>query len=62
MTIFKSRIVKREDGGTECHCAICDVTLTWFTYHDIQADGYIVGRICIPCYQAYILYQPITTS
>ena len=43
---MESRIVKRPDGGTEVHCAVCDVTLTWFTYRNVWENGRIAYRIC----------------
>ncbi len=43
---MESRIVKRADGGTEVHCAVCDVTLTWFTYRNVWAEGRLAYRIC----------------
>ena len=52
--MFKSRIVKREDGGTECHCAICDTTLTWFTFENVWYRGKIIGRVCNACYLSAI--------
>ena len=53
-TQLESRTVKRPDGGTEVHCALCDVTLTWFTYHNVWFRGSIAYRICIKCYQETI--------
>ena len=46
---MESRIVKRPDGGTEVHCADCDVTLTWFSFHNVWEDGRIAYRLCIDC-------------
>lgn len=46
-----SRIVKRPDGGTEVHCADCDVTLTWFNFHNVWEGGQIAYRICMSCHQ-----------
>ena len=36
---MESRIVKRPDGGTEVYCAVCDVALTWSTYHNVWKGG-----------------------
>ena len=46
---MESRIVKRPDGGTEVLCAVCDATLTWFTFHNVWEDGRIAYRVCIKC-------------
>ena len=49
---MESRIVERPDGGTEVHCAKCDGTLTWFTYHNVWKGGSIAYRLCSKCYLA----------
>jgi len=59
--MFTSRKVKRPDGGTECHCALCDVTLTWFTFENVWGGGQIVGRICHGCYRS-LIYAGITVG
>ncbi len=50
--MLESRIVKRPDSGTEIHCAKCDVTLTWTTYHNVWAEGCIAYRLCLDCWNA----------
>jgi hypothetical protein len=49
---MESRIVKRPDGGTEVHCAECDTTLTWFTYHNVWLGGRVAYHLCSKCYLA----------
>ena len=43
-----TRRVYREDGGVENHCALCDATLTWFTFENVWKDGQVVARVCSP--------------
>ena len=40
-----TKIVRREDGGTEHHCALCNVPLNWFNFENIWENGLIVARV-----------------